>query len=113
MNSFYSCNTCGTNIVNWTEEDFLDSYGSLCHCTVEANQQDNPTTDKKDTPTMKNKKTALEAPTTSKTANERPQNNSAFKAYLLKNSGSTRQTFGTWSGETIQRDEHIPVPMHI
>lgn len=40
MDSFFECSNCGYRIVNFTEDDYLDDFGSLCYCQVESHQEE-------------------------------------------------------------------------
>lgn len=40
MDSFFECHNCGYMIVNFTVDDYLDDFGSLCYCQVEAHQEE-------------------------------------------------------------------------
>ena len=55
-----------------------------------------------------NKKTAAEG-ATSTTANESLPKDSVTTVYLLKDSGSTRHTFGPWSGTPLPKSDFIEV----
>ncbi|MGP5118308.1 hypothetical protein [Corynebacterium casei] len=109
MDSFFECSNCGYRIVNFTEDDYLDDFGSLCYCQVEAHQEEDSTTEKEEEEmTPNNEKTAAEG-ATSTTANESLPKDSVTTVYLLKHSESTRHTFGTWSGKELPRDKYFPV----
>lgn len=109
MDSFFSCDSCGTNIVNWSEDDYLDDMGALCWCEYDAHNQEDSTTEKEEegmTPT--NEKTAAEAGT-STTANENLSKDSIPALYMLQRSNGTADSFGTWGGQLLPKSDYIEV----
>lgn len=107
VDSFFECHNCGYMIVNFTEDDYLDDFGSLCYCQVEAHQEEDSTTEQEETMST-NEKAAAEAGT-STTVQECSQNNSVSILYMLQRSNGTADSFGTWGGQLLPKSDYIEV----
>ena len=105
MNQIFECPHCGV-ITAIPQDDYFEGFCESCstdfYAVVEPEQEESEVS-------MSINANSPAGATNTNEGNEQSAKRSVHTLYLLKNSNSTRDTFGTWGGEDIPRDKYFPV----